>query len=148
MIFKLICVPIFFVSVFNFGYIDIGDKIIEFAMKNLKKKVDRGECWDLANAALNSNNADWTSPFGFGTKINMEDAKRADIIQMTNIQMKFPNGSMNFPQHTAIILKKSGRQITLIHQNFNNIRYVDTLTINLDYIKKGKVEVFRPKAKL
>ncbi len=131
----------------NLGYSDVGDRIIEFSMKNLKKKIDKGECWDLANAALNEADADWSAPFNFGAKVELADAKRADILQFTNIKMKFPNGSMNFPQHTAIILKKNGKQITLIHQNFNGKRYVDTLTINLDYIKKGKVEAYRPKAK-
>jgi len=141
---KLICFTLSIFYFFSAGYSDIGDRIIEFSMKNLKKKIDRGECWDLANAALNNADADWSPPFNFGTKVDISQAQRADILQFTNIKMKFPNGSMSFPQHTAIIYKINKKQITLIHQNFNNKRYVDTLTISLDYIKKGKIEAFRP----
>jgi hypothetical protein len=52
---------------------------------------------------------------------------------------------MSFPKHTAIVYKSNKNQITLIHQNFNNKRFVDTITISLDYIVKGKAEAFRPK---
>ena len=124
----------------------IADKIIEYGMSRLGKKVDRGECWDLANAALNESGADWTSPYEFGAKVDINKTQRADILQFSNIKMKLVNGSMSFPKHTAIVYKSNKKQITLIHQNFNNKRYVDTLTINLDDIVKGKVEAFRPKA--
>jgi hypothetical protein len=33
------------------------------------------------------------------------------------------------------------------HQNFNNKRYVDTLTFTLENITKGKIEAYRPKGK-
>lgn len=127
----------------------IAGKIIEFSVKNMGKKIDRGECWDLANAALTNANADWTPPFNYGDKIDYKTAglKPADILQFSNIKLKLPNGSMSFPQHTAIVYKAKGDQVTLLHQNFNNKRYVDTLTINLDYIKSGKIEAYRPKAK-
>jgi hypothetical protein len=125
----------------------VGDKVIEFAVKHMKKKVDRGECWDLASAALNYAGADWTPPFNFGIKTDLSKTQRADILQFTDISIKFPNGSMSFPQHTAIVYKADKKTVTLIHQNFNNKRFVDTLTIHLDQIKSGKVEAFRPKKK-
>ncbi len=128
----------------------VATKIIEFSMKNFGKKVDRGECWDLANAALNYANADWEAPFKFGDKQNYQKdgLQTADILQFSNIKMKMPNGAMSFPKHTAIVYKAKGKQVTLIHQNFNNKRYVDTISISLDYIKSGKIEAFRPKEKL
>lgn len=128
----------------------VAGKILEFSMKNLGKKIDRGECWDLANAALNYANADWEAPFKFGDKQNYEKdgLKPADILQFTNIKMKMPNGGMSFPKHTAIVYKAKGNQVTLIQQNFNNKRFVDTLTISLDYIKSGKIEAYRPKGKV
>ena len=144
---QLICFLFIALHIFVAGQTDIGDKIIAFSIKNLNKKIDRGECWDLASAALTNANADWSPPFNFGTKIDISQAQRADILQFTNIKMKFTNGSISFPQHTAIIYKRNKSQITLIHQNFNNKRYVDTLTISLDNIKKGKIYAFRPKAK-
>jgi hypothetical protein len=128
----------------------IAGKIIEFSVKNLGKKIDRGECWDLANAALNNANADWQPPLKYGDQIEYKEnnLKPADILQFSNIKMKFPNGSMSFPKHTAIVYKAKGDQVTLLHQNFNNKRYVDTLTIRLSYIKSGKIEAYRPKGKV
>lgn len=127
----------------------MSQKIIEFSLKNLGKKVETGECWDLANSALNYANANWESPHKFGTKLDYpkQELQPADILQFSNIKLKFPNGSMSFPKHTAIVYKANGNRVTLLHQNFNNKRYVDTLTISMDYIKSGKVEAFRPKSK-
>jgi hypothetical protein len=128
----------------------VSEKIIEFSLQNLGKKVDTGECWDLANKALTYAEADWEPPFKFGTKLDYpkQELKPADILQFTNIKLKFPNGTMSFPKHTAIVYKANGKKVTLLQQNFNNKRYVDTLTISMDYIKSGKVEAYRPKAKI
>jgi len=145
---KLIFIPLIFGSVFFAGDSKtVADKIIEFSMKNLNKKVGTGECWDLASEALNNANADWSSPFNFGTKVDINKAQRADILQFTDIKIEFEFGSMSFPQHTAIVYKANKKLITLLHQNFNNKRAVDTITINLRDIKNGKIEAFRPKAR-
>jgi hypothetical protein len=71
----------------------VSEKIIEFSLQNLGKKVDTGECWDLANKALNYAEADWEPPFKFGTKLDYpkQELKPADILQFTNIKLKFPN---------------------------------------------------------
>lgn len=143
--YKRFCILFLILAVFFSGNVPtVGDKIIEFSMQHLKKKVDTGECWDLANAALNYANAKWTAPFGFGTKINTSQIKRADIIQFTNIKIKFTNGSISFPKHTAIIYKANKDRVTLIHQNFNNKRYVDTISLNLSDVKSGTVDAYRP----
>ena len=125
----------------------LADKIIDFSMANFGKKIDRGECWDLASAALNAAGADWHAPYDFGDKVAVEQTQRADILQFTNIKILFSNGSMSFPQHTAIVYKSTGKRITLIHQNFNTKRYVDTITINIGDIKNGKIEAYRPRVK-
>jgi len=129
--------------------VTVAGKILEFSKKNIGKKVDRGECWDLANAALNYANAAWVPPFNYGDKIDYkkQEFKPADIMQFTNVKFIFKNGSASFPQHTAIVYKSHKNFVTVFHQNFNNKRLVDTLTLNLDNIKNGKIEVYRPKGK-
>lgn len=126
-----------------------AEKVLEFSKKNLGKKVERGECWDLASSALNYANANWQPLYDFGDKFDhkKQELKPGDILQFTNVKFMFPNGSASFPKHTAIVFKANKLQITLLHQNFNNKRYVDTLSINLDNIKNGKIEAYRPKAK-
>lgn len=140
----------FALSKFFTSDVSVADKIISFSVKNIGKKIDRGECWDLANAALNNAGADWTPPFGFGDKIDYKTQllQPADILQFSNVKFIFKNGSATFPKHTAIIYKANKHTVTLLHQNFNNKRYVDTLTISLDNMKNGKIEAYRPKAKV
>ena len=146
---KLILVLLGTILFSSFQTIPVAGKILEFCKNNMGKKVDRGECWDLAYAALNNANADWSNPFNFGDKIDYkkDGLKPADILQFKNVKFVFKNGSASFPKHTAIIYKSNGNQVTLFHQNFNNKRYVDTLTISLDNIKNGKIDVYRPKGK-
>ncbi len=149
--FKLILILFIFVGTNLFSQVsNVSEKILEFSLKNLGKKINTGECWDLADGALNYAKADWEAPFKFGTKLEYpkQDLKPADILQFTNIKLKLPNGSMSFPKHTAIVYKTNGKKVTLLQQNFNNKRFVDTLTISMDCIKSGKVEAFRPKAKV
>ncbi len=138
-----------FIIMSSFQTVPVAGKIMEFCKKNMGKKIDRGECWDLAYAALNNANADWSTPFNFGDKIDYkkEGLKPADILQFTNVKFMFPNRSMSFPKHTAIVSKANGSSILVYHQNFNNKRFVDTLTINLENIKNGKIDAYRPKGK-
>lgn len=127
----------------------VADKVVAYAKQNFGKKIDRGECWDLANAALNRAGAAWESPFGFGTKVDYkkEALRPGDILQFTNVKFETEFSSAFFPQHTAIVYKANKDLVTVFHQNFNNKRTVDSLTLNLADIKDGKLEAFRPKAK-
>lgn len=127
-----------------------NELVLKFATTNMGKKIDRGECWDLANAALNNANAQWESPFNFGDKLDYKKLglKPGDVLQFTNVKFIFPNGSASFPKHTAIVYAANKNKVTMIHQNFNNKRYVDTLTVDFDKIKNGKIEAYRPKAKI
>lgn len=127
----------------------VSDKVLEFSKKNLGKKVERGECWDLASSALNYADANWKPLYDFGDKFDYkkQELKSGDILQFTNVKFVFTNGSASFPKHTAIVYKYANHNVTLLHQNFNNKKVVDTLTINLDNIKNGKIEAYRPKAK-
>ncbi len=133
----------------SFQTVPVEGKILEFCKSNMGKKVDRGECWDLAYAALNFANADWKAPFNFGGKVDYkkDGLKPADVLQFSNVKFMFPNRSMSFPKHTAIVSKYDNGKILIYHQNFNNKRFVDTLTIDLANIKNGKIEAYRPKGK-
>lgn len=126
-----------------------AEKILEFSKNKLGKKVESGECWDLASSALNYANANWKPLYDFGDKFDYkkQEIKPGDILQFTNVKFIFSYGSASFPKHTAIVYKSNKQQIILIHQNFNNKKHVDTLSINLENIKNGKIEAYRPKSK-
>ena len=44
----------------------LNQQIVDYLKTVIGKKVDRGECWDLANQALTRANAQWTFPTQFG----------------------------------------------------------------------------------
>jgi len=143
-------ISLIFIGIYGFVYSQTAaEKVLEFSKNNLGKKVERGECWDLANSALNYAKADWKPLYDFGDKFDYkkQNLKPGDILQFTNVKFIFANGSSSFPKHTAIVYKTNKQQLTLLHQNFNNKKYVDTLSINLDNIKNGKIEAYRPKNK-
>lgn len=132
----------------------VADKVVSYCKQNLNKKVDRGECWDLARFALDYAEADWESPYDFGTKVDYktEKLKAGDILQMENITFSWTEGdntyTATFPHHTAIVYEvKTDGKIVMAHQNFNNVRKVTTLEISLSSIQKGDLQAYRPKAK-
>ena len=132
----------------------VSDKVVAFCKQNMDKKVDRGECWDLARFALDFAGADWQSPHDFGTKVDYktEKLKPGDILQMENITFSWTEGDNTFtamfPHHTAIVYEvKENGNIVMAHQNFNNVRKVSTLEISLSSIQKGDLQAYRPKAK-
>jgi hypothetical protein len=44
----------------------INKKIIAWVSAQVNKKVGTGECWDLAQKALNNSGAKWDGLYGFG----------------------------------------------------------------------------------
>jgi signal peptidase I len=121
--------------------------IIEFCESNKGKKVGRGECWDLAKAALDEANADWISPYQFGRELGpKEKVLPGDIIQFEGVTLIYPDGSgSNLPHHTAVIYEVLGSgKYVLAEQNTNNRRFVVYSDIDLNAIKKGRYTIYRP----
>ena len=132
---------------------DLNKKIIEFVNANMNKKVGRGECWDLAAQALNSNNARWDRRLNYGTKVDykLECIYPGDIIQMERvyIEEKVDGGTYRseIPHHTAIVYEvKSTGQFIVAHQNYNNKKRVVLTPINMNNIKRGKAMIYRPQS--
>ncbi len=125
---------------------DKNKSIIAFVNKNLNKKIDRGECWDLVAFALNEAKADWKAPFDFGDEIKYPkaDLKPGDIISFENVKFEFDGGYVTFPQHYAIVYEvKNKNEIVIAHQNHNNIRKVQKLDLDLSTKTKGTMKFYR-----
>ena len=125
----------------------VNIEVVEYAQSQKGKKVDRGECWDLARFALDHANAKWNPPYDFGTKYNYKkaDILPGDIIQFENVTFKWDLGAMSFPHHTAIVIENSGSgKITIAHQNFAGSKKVQFTELNLNYHKKGTLDFYRP----
>lgn len=120
--------------------------IVDYAVENMGKKIDRGECWDLVAFALNHAVADWQMPFDFGDEIDYktEELKPGDIISFDGVRFENKNGYTTFPMHYAIVYKVIDKDhITILHQNHNNKKVVQTLDLNLADLKKGKIQFHR-----
>lgn len=125
---------------------EVNQKVVEYCNQKMGKKVDRGECWDLARFALDYAGANWEAPYDFGKKVDYKkDALLAgDIIQFEKVE--FSDGFSAY-QHTAIVYEViDENKIVIVHQNFNNVRKVSTLELDLSKLTKGKLEFFRPQA--
>lgn len=125
----------------------VNQKIITYCQDHLKKKVGRGECWDLAEGALNYAQASWQAPYNFGTKYDFkkEEVLAGDIVQFENVVFKSPQRVSEMGHHTAIIWEvKPEKVFVLVHQNINKSKKVQLTEEDFKTIKKGKVQFYRP----
>ena len=135
---------------------ELNKEIVEYVKSVEGKKVERGECWDLANQALLLVNADWDKAFVYGNKIDPKKDKifPGDLIQFDNIKIKYTEGNTTYTetmgQHTAIVYKVLGDDIfEIAHQNTEfSGKKVGISELNLNYIVKGKIFFYRPTKKL
>ena len=108
---------------------DTNVKILEFVNTVVGKQVGRGECWDLAAAALDYSGAylDRTNQkniYIFGKEYNPKKDKvyPGDIIQIENLKIEYTKENMiiteSMTHHTAIIYEVVDKDLYKIaHQN-------------------------------
>ncbi len=113
-----------------------------------KIKVKRGECWDLVAEALDHAGAKWVRPDKFGARIDWEKERleAGDIIEFRNVKIKSPDRySLEMPQHFAIVVSQlDNKQYRILHQNYNGEKRVSEFDIDLNYMVRGRVNVYRP----
>jgi hypothetical protein len=126
----------------------VNKNMVAFCEKNVGKKVGNGECWDLAKEALNSAGAAWTPPYEYGNVVLPTKAVLpGDVIQFEKVKIVYPDKSWKeLPHHTAIVYKVLGPgKYIIAEQNSNNKKLVVLNEIDLNYVKKGKFTVYRPR---
>jgi hypothetical protein len=132
----------------------INRKVVQFARAHIGRQVGDGECWALADRALQA--ADGHRPgtrgyptYVFGKQISRLALQPGDIIQFEGVRFKHygPNGSWSsneFPHHTAVVADVRGTRITLLHQNVSGKRTVQTGVIDMADFRRGTLRYFRP----
>ena len=140
----------------NLRSLELNSRVIEFVDSVMGTTVGRGECWDLAQQALDRNLADWTRPTTYGLLLNPDTTaiKAGDIIQFRNLKITehLPGGvtkweTLGAPDHTAIVYKVLGKKhFTLAHQNIGGRRSVVKSDVNLTKVTSGKYWIYRPVA--
>lgn len=126
----------------------LNSEIIAYVKTVIGKKVDRGECWDLANQALTRANAAWTFPTQFGKEVKplIDTIYPGDLIQFTKVKMKSKTGeTWTFPQHTAIVYEviKPGHY-KIAQQNIDGKKKVQVDELVYQDKVSGKLEFYRP----
>lgn len=130
---------------------ELNKIVLDYAKSKLGKKVDRGECWDLAKAALDEAGASWDGMYKYGRKLSKTEClSPGDIIQFENVIVEFKDGDLTYKEsmqhHTSIILQVYDKDhVELIHQNTAYTgRKVGTSDLRFSNIKKGKYTIYRP----
>ena len=130
----------------------LNKQIIEYVKTTIGKKVDRGECWDLANQALTRINADWDLEYKYGKLLNPKEDMiyPGDLIQFEGVKVKYKKGNTTYTEsmehHTAIVYRVIQRGIyELAHQNTGfSGRKVGLSILDISTITKGKMKIYRP----
>ena len=126
--------------------------IVAFVVDHMGRKVDRGECWDLAAGALNQARARWDGAYAFGRLLDWrkDTILPGDIVQFERVTVERRTADrmerLSFGHHTAVIMTVHGRgSFTLGHQNFGKAgRKVSLLDLEMAQVRAGKVVIYRP----
>ncbi|MEI6124783.1 MAG: hypothetical protein WCQ95_14280 [Bacteroidota bacterium] len=134
---------------------ELNLKIVNYVNSQIGRKVNRGECWDLAYEALNQNNCEWDGMYIFGKKINAKNdvVYPGDILQFTNVTIKYTSNGVvyteSYKHHTAIIFKVISLGVyEIAHQNngFSG-KKVGISDLILSNKTTGTIEIYRPQEK-
>ena len=103
--------------------------IIDYVNTVIGKKVDRGECWDLAYQALTRAGAKWDGAYKFGKLVDhkKETIYPGDIIQFKNVKIKYKQNRAIYTEimkhHTAIVYKVIRKgEYQIAHQNTSEFK--------------------------
>jgi len=143
--------------IFDISIPSLNKKVIEYVDTVIGERVGRGECWDLAAAALDHAGAyldrsSQKSIYIFGKELNPKKDKifPGDIIQIENVKIEYTRANMiyteNMIHHTAIIYEVKEKDLYKIaHQNTSfSGKNVGLSYLNLSDIKKGEITFYRP----
>ncbi len=135
----------------------LNKKIIEYVNSVLGKRVDRGECWDLAFRALEISGAyfDRSSKktinvYGRLLDLTKEQVMAGDLIQFERIKLNYMKDGKNFfgyaKKHTAIVHSVSSiNDFQIAEQNTQEFgKKVGISRLKTEWIVSGKIFIYRP----
>lgn len=131
---------------------ELNNRVLDFVKSKIKKKVGRGECWDLAAEALDLIGAKWNGKYIYGREVfyEKECVFPGDIIQFEGVKIQYEKDGVTYKEkmahHTAIVYEvKSKGSFILAHQNTGfSGKKVGLSPLDLQNITKGKIKIYRP----
>lgn len=149
----------------------LGNAVAQFAQTNLASQVGNGECWTLAERALQSAGARTSTEimgnvgpndnYVWGTAITSANLEAGDIIQFRNYTFRFDSSdgawrTESRPHHTAIVMSVDTSGVVEVYEcNVNNSKNVqqNRLYLRTGAMSGGSVTVsgqmwfYRPQAR-
>ena len=126
-------------------------EIVALTKGKVKKRVGRGECWDLAQYVLDETKAEWGGyVYGRLIKPEKECIYPGDIIQFEKVKSKWKEGTMTYEEsmkhHTAVIVKINNKnEVIIAHQNTaEHGKKVGYSVFRFDRVIAGKLMIYRP----
>lgn len=141
------------------GFPVVNARIVAFVREHMGEQVGRGECWDLAAAALDAAGARWDGDHGFGRRVDPahERVLPGDIIQFERVEFRWEEGrevrTIRMPHHIAVVLdvedEASGAEprdaYLIAQQNTQETgRTTGTGHLVLSRRTKGRILFYRP----
>ena len=131
---------------------ELNKEIIKYVNSVIGTKVERGECWDLANQALIKVGADWDREYKYGEKIDprIDKVYPGDLVQFEKVTVKYTQGNATYTEimehHTAIVYKVIEKGVyELAHQNTEfSGRKVGINKLDINAVVHGKMYFYRP----
>jgi hypothetical protein len=132
----------------------LNKQVVNFVKTTINQKVGRGECWDLAAAALNSVNAKWDKKYNFGREVNAEKecVFPGDIMQFEDVNVKYMMNGYFYEDimrhHTAVVYEVKGKGDFIIAEQNTSLagKKVALHPLDLGNITSGVYKIFRPVA--
>jgi len=128
----------------------LNQSVLTFVETHLGQQVGRGECWDLADQALDGARAQWDGAFRFGRLIDAQEALPGDVMQFWQVKLRYERDGYQYresmQQHTAVIYEVLGPgRFRIAHQNNSfSGRKVGVSELDLSTVVKGKIMIYRP----
>ena len=135
----------------------LNAKVVEYVNSVRGKRVDRGECWDLAFRALEYSDSyfDRSSKKTvniYGRLVDPEKEKvlPGDLMQFEGVKLQWKIGYTTYTaqmqHHTAIVHSVNGPgDYQIAHQNTQQWgKKVDINQFKMDRVTKGKIFIYRP----
>ncbi|MEM9914323.1 MAG: hypothetical protein AAF911_05125 [Planctomycetota bacterium] len=136
------------------GLPPLNAKVLAYAESQIGKKDGNGECWTLADHALDAAGADHPAVYVFGDLLGEDDTPLpGDIMQFEGVRFEWKEGRRNFwstmAHHTAVIRDVNPRRpyrIEILHQNAGELgKIVHKADLNLKHQVSGTIMIYRPR---
>ena len=132
----------------------LNARVLKEAYKKYGRKVDRGECWDVANRAFQKAGAKAPDRYVWSNnEVTLKECSAGDVLQFSWAKFKKDGWWKNAGSaaskgaHTSVVFNNKGHLVlSVLEQNVGGIRKTMFNTYNFGAMTSGTVKCYRPDA--